>query len=167
MSDESISPNPYGSPTTSGAEPIGQHQGAVNWLIRILLHTPGISRVVGKRLLMLRVVGRKTGKVYNVPVAYTRHEGTLLIGTTLRPWVKNLQAGNTVEVLLGHAAQPFDPVVYTDEQDVMRLYEIIAADNHANAKFNGIGFAADGTPNKADMYQTWQQGGVVIALTPH
>ncbi|WP_328400394.1 nitroreductase/quinone reductase family protein [Nocardia sp. NBC_00403] len=167
MSAESKPENPYGTPTTTGPEPIPSYQGAINKLIRTLLRVPGLSRGVGKRLATLHVVGRKSGKVYDVPVAYTRHDGALLIGTALRPWVKNLQSGGPIEVSLGGKPQSFDPVVYTAEPDVMRLFEIIAEDNRANAKFNGIGFAADGTPVRADIYQTWQQGGVVVALTPH
>lgn len=33
-----------------------------------------------------------------------------------------------------------------------------------NAKFYGIGYTADGEPSEADIYQTWQRGGVVIEL---
>lgn len=157
--------NPYGTPSTTGPEPVRSYQGAVNQVVRTLLRLPVIAGFIGKHLLTLHVVGRKSGKVYDVPVAYTDNNGILLIGTALRPWVKNLQAGGPVEASMGRKPQAFDPIVHTSEQDVMRLYEIIARDNKTNAKFNGIGFTSDGVPNKADLYQTWQQGGVVIALT--
>jgi deazaflavin-dependent oxidoreductase (nitroreductase family) len=167
MSDEPPTENPYGTPTTTGPEPIRSSQGMVNRIVRTLLRTPGIRRGIGKRLLTLHIVGRKSGKTYDVPVAYVRHEGTLLIGTALRSWVRNLQSGTPVQASLGDDPQTFDPVVYTEEHDVMRLMAVIATENHVYAKFNGIGFDADGAPVKADLYQTWQQGGVVVALTPH
>ncbi|GAA5052920.1 PNPOx family protein [Nocardia callitridis] len=167
MPEQPPTPNPYGTPSTDGPEPLRPSQGFVNKIARTLLRTPGLSRLVGKRLLTLHVVGRKSGKTYDVPVAYTEHDGILLIGTALRPWVKNLRGAAPVTASLGGSPRTFDPVVYTDEDDVLRLYAIVAADNHYNAKLNGIGFGPDGTPNKADIYQTWQQGGVVIALTPH
>ncbi|GAA5078514.1 nitroreductase family deazaflavin-dependent oxidoreductase [Nocardia iowensis] len=166
MSDAVPGENPYGTPSTTGPQPIPSAQAVTNKIVRTLLRVPAVSGLVGKRLLTLHVVGRKSGKVYDVPVAYTRHNGTLLIGTALRPWVKNLQAGGPVQVSMGGKPRTFDPVVHTEQRDVMRLYEVIARDNATNAKFNGIGFTADGSPNKADLYQTWQQGGVVIALTP-
>lgn len=166
MTEQPPAENPYGTPSTTGPEPMRSYQGTVNRVVRTLLRLPVISGFIGKHLLTLHVVGRKSGKVYDVPVAYTDHNGTLLIGTALRPWVKNLQAGDPVEASLGSKPRTFVPVVHTGEQDVMRLYEVIARDNKTNAKFNGIGFAADGSPNQADLYQTWQQGGVVIALTP-
>ncbi|MEW1734758.1 nitroreductase/quinone reductase family protein [Nocardia beijingensis] len=159
--------NPYGTPTTSGPERIPAYQGVLNRVVRTLLRVPGLSGIVGKRLMILHVVGRKSGKVYDVPVAYTRHGDSLLIGTALRPWVKNLKAGDPVRASFGGAPRTFDPVVHTSEAAVLRLYEIVARDNKQNAKYNGIGFTADGSPSKADIYQTWQQGGVVVELTPH
>ncbi|MEV0246759.1 nitroreductase/quinone reductase family protein [Nocardia sp. NPDC050712] len=166
MSEHKPAENPFGTPTTSGPEPLMKRQQLVNSIVRKLLRVPGLSGVIGKRLLVLHVVGRKSGKTFDVPVAYTRHDGAILIGTALRPWVKNLIAGTPVSASLGGRPREFAPRVHTGELDVMRLYEIIARDNPTNAKFNGIGFAADGAPEKADIYQTWKLGGVVIELTP-
>ncbi|WP_431968669.1 hypothetical protein [Nocardia sp. bgisy134] len=166
MSDTSKPENPYGTPTTSGPSPIPRYQAVVNRVIRSLLRVPVLSGVVGKRLMTLHVVGRTSGKIYEVPVAYTRHGSALLVGTVLRPWVKNLRTGTSVTLTRGGAPERFDPVVHTGEEEVMRLFEIIAKDNKTNASFSGIGFDADGSPNKADIYQTWRQGGVVVELRP-
>ncbi|WP_169814775.1 nitroreductase family deazaflavin-dependent oxidoreductase [Nocardia crassostreae] len=166
MSEQTPDANPYGTPSTTGPEPVPSYQNYVNALMRTLLRVPGLSSVVGKRLLILHVTGRKSGKVYDVPVAYTRHDGEILIGTRLLPWVKNIRKDTPVQVSMGGPRRTADGEVATDNESVMRLYEIIANDNPTNAKFNGIGFNADGSPNKADIYQTWQQGGVVIRLTP-
>jgi deazaflavin-dependent oxidoreductase (nitroreductase family) len=166
MSEQASSENPYGTPTTSGPQPIPSYQVLMNRVVRTLLRVPGISGVVGKRLMVLHVVGRKSGKVYDVPLAYTRHGDSLLIGTALRPWVKNLRAGDAVQGSFGGEPRTFVPIVHTAEADVLRLYEIVARDNKQNAKYNGIGFDADGAPSKADIYQTWQHGGVVVELTP-
>lgn len=158
--------NPYGTPTTTGPKPLSRYQSATNTVVRNLLKVPLLSRVVGKRLLTLHVVGRKSGTVYRIPLAYTRHGDTLLIGTSSRPWVRNLRPGTPVTVTRGHGPEQFDPVVHTTEADVLRLFAIVASDNKTNAEFNGIGFDPDGSPNKADLYQNWQQGGVVVELTP-
>ncbi|MGV9820553.1 hypothetical protein [Nocardia xishanensis] len=166
MSEPATSENPYGTPTTNGPSPIPRYQAAVNRVVRALLRVPGLSKVVGKRLMTLHVVGRSSGKIYTVPVAYTPHDGALLIGTVLRPWVKNLRTGTPVTLTRGGAPERFDPVVHTGEQEVMRLFDIIARDNKTNASFSGIGFDADGAPSKADIYQTWRQGGVVVELRP-
>ncbi|MGY0499805.1 hypothetical protein ACWZHB_15070 [Nocardia sp. FBN12] len=166
MSDTASQENPYGTPTTTGPEPIRPFQDKLNTLIRGLLKVPVLSGIVGKRLATLHVVGRKSGAVYDVPVAYTVYEDTLLIGTALRPWVKNLQGGAELSISRGGAPETFAATVYTEEKDVIELFAVIARDNKQNAKFNGIGYLPDGEPSKADIYQTWQQGGVVIGLTP-
>ncbi|WP_327147545.1 hypothetical protein [Nocardia sp. NBC_01329] len=166
MSDDDRTGNPYGTPTTSGPRPIGRAQGVTNRVVRTLLRVPGLSGVVGKRLATLHVVGRRSGNTYDIPVAYTAYGQTLLIGTALRPWVKNLAPGTPLTITRGGRPERFDPTVYTEADDVLRLFEIIARDNKTNAEFNGIGFDAEGDPNKADIYQTWQQGGVVIELRP-
>jgi hypothetical protein len=57
-------------------------QGLVNRLARGLLWTPLLCRVAGSRVITLYIVGRKSGRRYTVPVAYTRHDGFLLIGTS-------------------------------------------------------------------------------------
>ena len=56
-------------------------QNLVNRIIRGLLRTPLLSRLAGRRLVTVYVTGRTSGRRYAVPVAYTRHEGDLLIGT--------------------------------------------------------------------------------------
>ncbi|WP_459959792.1 nitroreductase/quinone reductase family protein [Nocardia sp. IFM 10818] len=166
MSEQTPDANPYGTPSTSGPQPIPSYQRYVNATMRTLLRMPGISSVVGKRLLVIHVTGRKSGKVYDVPVAYTRHGDEILVGTRSLPWVRNIRKDNPVQLSMGGPRRTADGEVATDNESVMRLYEIIARDNATNAKFNGIGFAPDGSPNKADIYQTWQQGGVVIRLKP-
>ncbi|MGV9413504.1 nitroreductase/quinone reductase family protein [Nocardia sp. NPDC003693] len=166
MTAQPPEPNPFGTPTTTGPQPIRGYQGFLNRIIRVLLKVPGPAGVVGKRLLILHVVGRKSGRVYDVPLAYTRHEGDLLIGTADHPWVRNIRKDVPLEFTAGGPRRTADAEVHTDSESVMRLYEVVARDNARNATFNGIGFDPDGSPNKADIYQTWQQGGVVIRLTP-
>ncbi|WP_433709521.1 nitroreductase/quinone reductase family protein [Nocardia sp. CA-084685] len=165
MTSDSSATNPYGTPSTPGPESPLAVQGAVNRLVGMLLRAPGLGSIVGRRLLVLHVVGRKSGKRYDIPVAYTRHNGALLIGTLTRPWVKNIRRDVPIRVSLGGPPRTATAEVLTDTDTVMRLFEVIARDNRRNARFNGIGFDAAGEPNKADIYQTWQQGGAVIRLT--
>jgi deazaflavin-dependent oxidoreductase (nitroreductase family) len=124
-----------------------------------------LARLVGSRLLTFTVTGRKSGKTYVIPVAYTRHEGQLLIGTRMWPWLKNLRAGEPTTVRVKGRQRLADWELFKDEQNVVELYGVIARDNHANAKFAGIGFAADGSPIEADLHQAWAKGCVVIRLT--
>ncbi|GAB2442108.1 nitroreductase/quinone reductase family protein [Nocardia tengchongensis] len=157
--------NPYGTPSTTGPAPIGSYQNLLNTFIRGLLRVPVLSRQVGKRLCVLHVVGRKSGKHYDVPIAYTRHDGDILVGTAKHPWVSNIRKGVPLEVSFGGPRLTADAEVLADEESVVRLSEAIARDNKQWAKFNGMGFDADGNPNLADAYQSWQQGTVILRLT--
>ena len=74
-------------------------QTPVNRVIRGLLRAPLLSRLAGRRLITVYVTGRKSGRRYAVPVAYTRHEGDLLIGTPFG-WGRNLRTGEPVTIRL-------------------------------------------------------------------
>jgi deazaflavin-dependent oxidoreductase (nitroreductase family) len=139
-------------------------QGLANRIVRALLATPLLARGIGKRLVTVYVVGRKSGKRYTVPVAYTRDGGALLIGTPFA-WARNLRSGEPVEVRhLGRRRQA-DVQVFTDEADVVRYYGVIARDNKQFAGFNKIGFDAAGNPDPQDLHLAWAAGARVLRLT--
>jgi len=139
-------------------------QGVANRLVRGLLRTPLVSRGIGKRLLTVYAVGRKSGKRYAVPVAYTPHDGVLLVGTPFR-WARNLRTGEPVDVRFMGRRRTADVVVLTDEAAVVADYAVIARDNPNFARFNGIGLDAHGNPDPADLRRAWQAGARVLRLT--
>ncbi|MEU4243319.1 hypothetical protein [Actinoplanes sp. NPDC026619] len=139
-------------------------QGVANWLVRGLLRAPLLSRGIGKRLITLYVVGRKSGKHYTVPVAYTMHEGCLLIGTPFG-WGRNLRTGVPLDVRFKGRRRVADVVVHTDEADVVEDYAVIARDNRNFAGFNKIGFDERGNPDPADLRSAWAAGARAFRLT--
>jgi deazaflavin-dependent oxidoreductase (nitroreductase family) len=140
-------------------------QGLVNWVMRGLLAMPLVSRGVGSKLIIVYVVGRKSGRHYSVPVAYTRHDGALVIGTPFA-WARNLRTGEPVDVRLLGKRQSADVQVITDEAGVVEQYGVMVRDNPNFAKFNKIGFDQDGNPNLADLHRAWAAGARAIRLTP-
>jgi deazaflavin-dependent oxidoreductase (nitroreductase family) len=140
-------------------------QGAVNRMMRGLLRVPLLSRAVGARLITIYVIGRKSGRCYPIPVAYTRHDGSLLVGTPFG-WGRNLRTGEPVDVRVKGKRRTADVTVYEDEADVVEHYAIIARDNHQFAKFNKIGLDDAGEPDPADLRSSWTSGARVFRLTP-
>jgi deazaflavin-dependent oxidoreductase (nitroreductase family) len=140
-------------------------QGLVNRIIRGMLRTPLVGRLAGSRLVTVYVVGRKSGRRYTVPVAYTRHEGDLLVGTPFG-WGRNLRTGEPVAIRFKGRKRLADVQVLTDENDVAGAYAVMARDNHAFAKFNNIGFDADGNPEPSDLHLAWAAGARAFRLTP-
>jgi hypothetical protein len=139
-------------------------QRVVNRIVRGLLRTPLVCRLVGKRLVTIYAVGRTSGRVYAVPVAFTRHEGALLVGTSFG-WGRNLRTGEPVDVRFQGRRVAADVAVSSDEAGVVNAYEIIARDNRNFAKFNLIGFGSSGDPDPADLRRAWAAGARAIRLT--
>jgi hypothetical protein len=139
-------------------------QGVANKLVRGLLRTPLISRTVGNRLIILHILGRKSGRRYVIPVAYKRHEGDLLIGTPYG-WARNLRTGEPVEVRFKGKLRTADVVAYTSEADVTGAYELMVRDNKVFANFNKVGFEADGQPKPEDLHRAWADGARAFRLT--
>jgi deazaflavin-dependent oxidoreductase (nitroreductase family) len=140
-------------------------QGLANRIVRGLLRTPLVCRLAGNRLITVYVVGRKSGRRYTIPVAYTRHDGSLLIGTPFA-WGRNLRTSEPVDIRLKGKRRPAGVQVLTDEAGVVELYAVMARDNHNFAKFNKIGCDAAGTPDSADLRLAWAAGARAIRLTP-
>ncbi len=140
-------------------------QGLVNRIVRGLLRAPGLSRLVGGRLVTVYVTGRKSGRRYSVPVAYTRDQSDLLIGTPFG-WGRNLRTGEPVSVRYKGRLRQADVRVFTDEPGVTGLYAVMCRDNHNFAKFNKVGFDADGNPDAGDLREAWVAGARAFRLTP-
>jgi deazaflavin-dependent oxidoreductase (nitroreductase family) len=169
MADDSVEPRREqpltgsGGATGNGVKP-RPFQGVVNGVARGLLRIPLLSRVVGNGLIILYVVGRRTGKRYTVPMAYLRHEGALLLGSGFA-WGKNLRTGDAVEVRFKGKRRTADVRVLTDEASVVEHYAVIARRNPGFAKFNNIGFVEGGDPDPDDLRAAWASGARVFLLT--
>jgi hypothetical protein len=140
-------------------------QGAANQVVRVLLRTPLVCRLIGRLLVTVYVVGRKSGTRYILPVAYTRDGAALLIGTPFG-WARNLRTGTPVSIRLQGRLRQADVQVTTDEAGVVAAFAVMARDNRNFASFNKIGFDADGNPNAEDLHLAWAAGARAIRLTP-
>ena len=132
-------------------------QQLVNRFVRGLLRTPLLCRLAGRRLIIVHVVGRKTGRRYSVPVAYTRDGDGLLIGTPFG-WGRNLRTGEPVSVRYKGRLRSAEVTVYSDESDVVAAYATMAADNHNFARFNKIALDRAGHPDPQDLHAAWVDG---------
>ncbi len=119
MTNEPVTGNPAVRPSPRAQTMALQSVG--NRIVRGLLRTPLVSRFAGSRLVTLYIVGRKSGRRYTVPVAYTGSEGDLLIGTPFG-WGRNLRTGEPVEIRLKGRRRQADVEVMTDERAVTDAY---------------------------------------------
>ncbi len=158
-------PPPATKPPASVRAQTLRLQRVVNRVVRGLLRAPLLSRVVGKRLITVYVVGRKSGRHYAIPVAYTRQNGALLVGTQFA-WARNLRTGEAVNIRLAGKRRSADVQVLTDEAGVVERFAMMARDNHQFAKFNKIGLDERGDPRPDDLHLAWAAGARAVLLTP-
>lgn len=157
MSESTAVPGPR-------AEKLGM-QDLVNRIMRGMLATPLLSSAVGSRLVTLYIMGRKSGRRYTIPVAYTKDKGDLLIGTPFG-WGRNLRTGEPLEIRLKGRRRQADVTVYRDEADVVGAYATMCKENKAFANFNKIGFDANGNPDPEELHLAWMAGARAFRLTP-
>ncbi len=139
-------------------------QSLANRVIRGLLRTPLLCRLIGNRLVTLYVVGRKSGRRYVLPVAYVRDGDALLIGTPFG-WVRNLRTGEPITVRFKGKRRVADVQVYANEPDVVEKFAKMASENHQFASFNRIGFDTAGKPDPTDLQLAWAAGARAVRLT--
>lgn len=140
-------------------------QRAVNLLVRAMLRTPGLTPILGGRLVTLYAVGRKSGRRYCIPVAYVAEGDDLLIGTS-SGWGRNLRTGDPVAIRLKGKRRPGDVHVSATEPEVVSAYARMARANPTFAKFSNIHLGADGEPDHHRLHLASAGGARAIRLTP-
>ena len=141
-------------------------QELVNRIVRGLLRTPLLRRLAGSRLVTLYIVGRKSGRRYTVPVAYTRHEGDLLIGTPFG-WGRNLRTGEPVTIRLKGRRRLADVRVLRRRggRSSTRTPSWRATTTPSPSSTRSASTPA-GNPDPADLRLAWAAGARAFRLTP-
>jgi hypothetical protein len=81
---------------------------AVNAVAVALLNAPLIGRQMGRGLVVLRYVGRRSGRTFEIPVAYRRSGDQIVIGVAApdaKTWWRNFLGEGGPVTLLGLAGR--------------------------------------------------------------
>ncbi|WP_157187265.1 nitroreductase/quinone reductase family protein [Nocardia vinacea] len=133
-------------------------------IVRFILRSP-LHPLLSKKLLIITVSGRKTGREYANPVGYAEHEGHILIGTAAN-WRHNLIPGTPVRIhLRGNTIQATHEVI-TDEPRATPLYREILTQNPAHGRFAKIHLNPDGTVNLPSLRTALTRGTAIVRLHP-
>jgi hypothetical protein len=114
----------------------------VNIPMRRLLALP-FSTPLSKRLMLLYLTGRRTGRSYRQPVSYVRDGDTLLTpgGGT---WKLNLQPGRPERIRLNGRTVSARPDLIDDVEEIDRALMTMTAANRRTASFIPIPRRDDG-----------------------
>ena len=151
-----------GTPTTTRREPPRWLLTILNPVVKTILRSP-LHGMLSGRAMLLRFAGRKTGKLYAIPVGYAQAGNTLLSGTGGR-WSKNLRGGQRVMLRLRGEERSGMAEVVDDEEEMIASYKTIMAVSPGYGRATGIGLDEQGNPRREDVAEARQAGHVVVRV---
>jgi hypothetical protein len=122
---------------------------AVNVPMRFVLSLP-IGTPLGKRLMLVYLTGRRTGRRYRQPVSYVR-DGEVLLTPGGGRWKLNLVEGQPTRVRLGGRDLLLRPELVRDPTEVDRLLGVMSAKNPMVGRFVPIPKGDDGHYDSARL----------------
>lgn len=135
---------------------------AVNPVVRFLLRR-GVPRGVARRLMLLHLVGRRTGRRYEIPVGHRRIDGRLAVLTSSR-WRANLRDGQRVEVTLDGRRRPAAATLTEDPDEVAAIYDGLIDEvgvDRAGREL-GIRINVDRRPTRAELREMVERAGLSV-----
>lgn len=117
----------------------------LNSVMKFVLRTP-LHGIVSNKIMLLTFTGRKSGKVYTIPVSYTQQGNSVMMFTN-HIWWKNLVDNAPVTLLLRGRQHKATAVLNTDdvEQIAPVLFEHLR-DKPTDAPIHNVTYDDTGEP---------------------
>jgi len=110
-----------------------------NSLMKWALTTPGLQAMVGQGVALLTFTGRKTNKIYTIPVSYHREDDTVTVVTKrARHWWRNFETAHNVEVRLAGRNYTGKAEAVTGEEDALEFMLNYLGKRPIDAKAYGL-----------------------------
>jgi deazaflavin-dependent oxidoreductase (nitroreductase family) len=151
--------------TTRAKRPLGRRVQqrvfrALNVPMRAVLGLP-VATPLSRRLMLVFLTGRRTGKSYRQPVSYVR-DGEVLLTPGGGNWKLNLAEGQPVRVRLGGRDVLARPQIVADPAEVERLLAVMTAANPMAGRFVAIPKGPDGKLDPARLETAVRYGFRII-----
>ncbi|WP_161965163.1 hypothetical protein [Ornithinimicrobium cerasi] len=137
-------------PSVEDQRPPASLLRVVNPVLRTILRSP-LHRAASTGLMLLHVKGRKSGRVYVVPVGRHVYQGQLvaLAGGT---WRRNLAGGADLEVTLDGHRRPAHGELIEDPREVAEIFEdLLAQIGPKRANRLGLKLNTDRAPTTTEL----------------
>jgi len=151
-------------PAPAGTPPLARRLQArlfraVNVPMRAALGLP-FATPLGRRLMLARIVGRKSGRIYRQPLSYVR-DGDVLLTPGGGKWKLNLRDDQPVTLRLRGRDVTARPELVRDPDEIARLFALMAERNPAVLRFAGVG-DAEGRPDPAKLALAIRYGFTIV-----
>lgn len=115
----------------------------LNQLPKAVLRSP-LHPLMSRRYLLLSFQGRKTGRHYQLPLAYVRRDREVIM-TTDSPWWHNLRGGRPVELQLAGRTLTGTGRAVTDDAAVGAALRALIEAQPSYARLAGVRRRPDGS----------------------
>ena len=135
----------------------------INPIVRLILKSP-FHFVISHQILLFRVVGRKSKKIFEIPASYA-HIDDSLVCVTLREnlWWKNFKDIETQEIYFkGKKINKNISINFTDNAFVRDKLKELIEHNPIDAFFAGVKLDKNKVPNSADLDKAAELHTVII-----
>lgn len=129
-----------------------------NPIIQLILQSP-IHGVISKSIMLIQYSGRRSGKLYSIPVNYFHlvDDQRSFLATTSqrdRTWWRNFRGGHSSQVYVKGKLYNANTEVIEDNEDVARYLSLLFTENQDLMKYFNI--SRDDT-NAPDVHQINQR----------
>ncbi len=125
------------------------YNSIMKWLLRSPLHG-----LISKNIMLISYSGRKSGKVYTIPVNYVpKGEFLSVVSYRHRTWWRNLRGGVPATLLIQGVEQRGTATVSEDDEGVAEKLTAFLLQVPHYAKYFKVTLDADGHPNQAQILQ--------------
>jgi deazaflavin-dependent oxidoreductase (nitroreductase family) len=137
----------------------------MNSMVRGLLRTPLLNRLLGRAFAVITVTGARTGRRYSTPVQYIGVDGDyIVLSQVTRQWWRNLRTQPEVELLVAGSQLTGRATIAENE----RAHDLMAKCLERSprmGKFYGLRSDGSGAFAPADIDRLLEKL-VVLAITP-
>ena len=135
----------------------------INPFVRVILKSP-IHFILSHQILLFRVIGRKSKKIYEIPASYA-HINDALVCVTLREnlWWKNFIDIEDQEIYFkGKKINKKISINYSDDNFVRTKLKELIEHNPIDAFFAGVKLDRNKVPNSEDLDRAAKLHTVII-----
>jgi len=135
----------------------------INPIVRLILKSP-IHFLISHQILLFRVVGRRSKRIFEIPASFA-HINDSLVCVTLRAnlWWKNFKNIETQEIYFrGKKIKKNISINFTDNAFVREKLKELIEHNPIDAFFAGVKLDRNKVPNSADLDKAAELHTVII-----